>query len=61
MEGLNIGILQKIFAEQAIPKKIEEWYEQASRIDANYQRVREVLVRGGTSTAINQAKRAFTP
>ena len=30
MEGLNVGILQKIFSQPTIPKRIDEWYEQAS-------------------------------
>ena len=64
MEGLNIGILQKIFAQQTIPKQIEEWYEQASKHDAQYRRMKEILGQrgGGTSTTTtSQVKRNFTP
>ena len=45
MEGLNVGILQKIFAQPTIPKTIGEWYKQASKYDAQYRRVREILNR----------------
>ena len=63
MEGLNVGILQKIFAQQTIPKQIEEWYEQASKHDAQYRRMKEILgrQRGGTTTTTSQVKRTFTP
>jgi Retrotransposon gag protein len=64
MEGLNVGILQKIFSQQTIPKKMNEWYEQSSKYDAQYRRIREILGRRrGTSstTNTNQTKKTFVP
>ena len=43
MEGLNIRILQKVFSQPSIPKQIDEWYEQASKYDAQYRRIKEIL------------------
>jgi len=62
MEGINTGILQKIFANETLPTTIQEWYEKASKHDAQYRRVREILERrrGSSSTTTNQ-KRTFIP
>ena len=60
MEGLNIGILQKIFAQLTIPKTIGEWDEQASQYDAQYRRVREILNRRRGVSTTTQTKRTFT-
>src|SRR6202522_745329 len=50
MEGVNTGILQKIFAQEKLPATITEWYEQTSRCDSHYRRVQEILGRRrGTS------------
>ena len=45
MEGVNVGILQKIFSQPTIPKRIDEWYEQASKYDVKYRRIKEILGR----------------
>src|SRR5271155_2069335 len=53
MEGINSGILQKIFAQQRLPATITEWYERTSKCDSHYRRVQEILGRrrGTTSQA----------
>ena len=64
MEGLNVGILQKIFSQSAIPKRIDEWYEQTSKYDAQYRRIKEILGRRrgvSTTTTTSQTKKTFTP
>src|ERR1700678_900583 len=49
-EGVNTGILQKIFAQEKLPATITEWYERTSRCDSHYRRVQEILGRRrGTS------------
>jgi len=65
MEGINTGILQKIFAQETLPTTIDEWYTQASKYDAQYRRVQEILERRrGTTTGnthISQTKKTFVP
>ena len=64
MEGINTGILQKIFASETLPTTIEEWYTRASKHDAQYRRVQEILERrkGSSSTTSNtNQKRTFIP
>ena len=65
MEGINTGILQKIFAQETLPTTIDEWYTQASKYDAQYRRVQEILERRrGTTTGnsnSSQTKRTFVP
>ena len=61
MEGLNIGILQKIFSQPTIPKQIDEWYEQALKYDAQYRRIREILGQRRGISNTNQTKKMFTP
>src|SRR5271155_4637672 len=65
MEGINTGILQKIFASETLPATIQEWYERASKHDAQYRRVHEILERqrGATSSSsnTNQTKKTFIP
>jgi len=65
MEGINTGILQKIFASETLPTTIQEWYERASKHDAQYRRVHEILERrrGATSSSsnTNQTKKTFVP
>ena len=60
MEGLNVGILQKIFSQPTIPKRIDEWYEQASKYDAQYRRIREILGRCRGTSNTSQPKKTFT-
>src|SRR6202522_2661478 len=65
MEGINIGILQKIFAQEKLPTTITEWYKQTSKLDSHYRRVQEILGRrrGTTSQAqtTNDMKKPFIP
>ena len=65
MEGINTGILQKIFAQATLPTTMDEWYTQASKYDAQYRRVHEILERrrGATSGSsnTNQTKKTFIP
>ena len=35
MEGINTGILQKIFAQEKLPATITEWYERTLRCDSH--------------------------
>lgn len=42
MEGIHTSILAKIFALDKIPTTISEWYEKASRFDAQYRRFQEI-------------------
>ena len=37
MEGINQGLLTKIFALETVPTKIEDWYLKASKFDAAYR------------------------
>src|ERR1700678_1909975 len=65
MEGVNTGILQKIFAQEKLPATITEWYERTSRCDSHYRRVQEILGRRrGTSEnaqTTNDIKKPFIP
>src|SRR6202522_1043736 len=65
MEGINTGILQKIFAQEKLPATITEWYERTSRCDSHYRRVQEILGRRrGTSEnaqTTNNVKKPFIP
>src|SRR5271168_1721763 len=65
MEGINTGILQKIFAQDKLPAIITEWYKQASKHDSHYGRVQEILGRrcgtSGNAQTTNYQKKPFTP
>src|SRR6202522_4518743 len=65
MEGINTGILQKMFAQEKLPATITEWYERTSRCDSHYRRVQEILGRRrGTSRnaqTTNDMKKPFIP
>src|SRR5271156_5742738 len=65
MEGINTGILQNIFARETLPTTIKEWYDRASKHDAQYRRVKEILEqRRGPSyntSNTNQTKKTFVP
>src|ERR1700678_3094677 len=65
MEGINTGILQKVFAQDKLPTTITEWYERTSRLDSHYRRVQEILGQrhGTTSQAqtTNDMKKPFIP
>src|SRR5271156_2022829 len=60
MEGINQGILTKIFALETLDEKIEDWYIKASKFDAAYQCLQEINERkkGGPSTT---TPKRFTP
>ena len=36
MEGLKPALLNKVFSMSSVPNTIEEWYNIASRFDAQY-------------------------
>src|ERR1700678_4242296 len=65
MEGINTGILQKIFAQEKLPATITEWYERTSRSDSHYRRVQEILGRrrgtSGNAQTTNDMKKPFIP
>src|ERR1700678_2476159 len=65
MEGINTGILQKIFAQEKLPATITEWYEQTLRCDSHYRRVQEILGRrrgtSGNAQTTNNMKKPFIP
>src|SRR6202789_3482241 len=65
MEGVNTGILQKIFAQEKLPATITEWYEQTSKCDSHYRRVQEILGRrrgtSGNAQTTNDMKKPFIP
>src|ERR1700678_4451062 len=65
MEGVNTGILQKIFAQEKLPATITEWYERTSRCDSHYRRVQEILGRrrgtSGNTQTTNDMKKPFIP
>src|SRR6202522_323065 len=65
MEGINTGILQKIFAQERLPATITEWYERTSRSDSHYRRVQEILGRrcgtSGNAQTTNDMKKPFIP
>lgn len=61
MEGINQGILTKIFALETLPTKIEDWYLKASRFDAAYRRLQEINERKKGGPSIGNVKRSFTP
>src|SRR6202522_313530 len=65
MEGVNTGILQKIFAQEKLPATITEWYERTSRCDSHYRRVQEILGRrrgtSGNAQTMNDIKKPFIP
>jgi hypothetical protein len=62
MEGLNTGILQKIFALETVPTTIHKWYELASRFDSQHRRAIEIIGRrrGGNTTSYSQ-KKTYAP
>src|SRR5271168_3033955 len=65
MEGINTGILQKIFAQEKLPATITEWYKRTSRCDSHYRRVQEILGRrhgtSGNVETTNDMKKPFIP
>jgi hypothetical protein len=65
MEGINTGILQKIFAQERLPATITEWYERTSKCDSHYRRVQEILGRRHGTTiqaqTTNNMKKPFIP
>jgi hypothetical protein len=42
MQGLNTGILSKIFFNVKQPETMEEWYTTSSKLDSNHQRLLEI-------------------
>ena len=37
MEGINTGILQKIFSQNPLPAMIEDWYTSAMKFDSQHR------------------------
>ena len=60
MEGIHTSILAKIFALDPVPTTIKDWYEKASRFDAQYRRFQEIAGRK-KGTMPFQKKPANTP
>ena len=50
IEGLNGGILQKIFALNPLPVTINDWYTYAARFDSQHRRLQEILKRKNRNT-----------
>jgi hypothetical protein len=61
MEGINQGILTKIFALETLPTKIEDWYLKASKFDAAYRRLLEINERKKGGSSNTNTRRTFTP
>src|ERR1700678_3985616 len=65
MEGINTGILQKIFAQEKLPATITEWYKRTSKCDSHYRRVQEILGRrrgtSGNAQMTDDMKKPFIP
>ena len=45
IEGINTGILQKIFAQNPLPATINDWYEAATKFDSQHRRLQEIINR----------------
>ena len=43
MEGINAGILQKIFGQNPLPTMIREWYNSAMKFNSQHRRFQEIL------------------
>ena len=43
IEGINTGILQKIFAQNPLPAMINDWYNSAMKFDSQHRRFQEIL------------------
>src|ERR1700678_3212177 len=65
MEGINTGILQKLFAQEKLPATITEWYKRTLRCDSHYRRVQEILGRrrstSGNTQTTNDIKKPVIP
>ena len=42
IEGINTGILQKIFAQNPLPATINNWYTSAMKFDSQHRRFQEI-------------------
>ena len=45
IEGINTGILQKIFSQNPLPATINDWYTSATKFDSQHRRFQEILGR----------------
>ena len=62
IEGLNGGILQKIFALNPLPVTINDWYTYAARFDSQHRRLQEILKRKNRNTRFQtQTKKTNIP
>ena len=61
IEGINTGILQKIFAQNPLPAMINNWYTSATKFDSQHRRFQEILgQRRGTMGFQAQTKKTNT-
>ena len=62
MEGINTGILQKIFGQNPLPATIEDWYTSATKFNSQHRRFQEILgQQKGTTGFQTQTKKTNTP
>ena len=62
MEGINTGILQKIFGQNPLPTMIGEWYNSATKFDSQHRRFQEILgQRKGPAGFQTQTKKTNIP
>ena len=62
IEGLNGGLLQKIFALNPLPVMINDWYTYAARFNSQHRRLQEILKRKNGNTRLQmQTKKTNTP
>ena len=62
IEGINTGILQKIFGQNPLPATINDWYTSATKFDSQHRQFQEILGRRkGTTGFQTQTKKTNTP
>ena len=62
IEGINTGILQKIFGQNLLPTTISKWYKAATKFDSQHRRLQEIIARKKGITGFQiQMKKLNTP
>ena len=62
IEGINAGILQKIFGQNLLPTMIGKWYEATTKFDSQHRRLQEIISRKRGITGFQiQMKKSNTP
>ena len=61
MEGINQGILAKIFGMETLPTTIDQWYTRASKFDTAYRRLQEISDRKKGGSTSSTTKQNFIP